>query len=77
MSKYDYKLLVSADTSVCVGAGLCVTTAGQVFDQRDEDGIVDLLQAEPDEQYYEAVESAVRKCPSKAISAQRLAKVTN
>jgi ferredoxin len=74
MSKYDYKLRVSANTNVCVGAGLCVTTASHVFDQRDEDGIVDLLQAEPDEQYYEDVESAARKCPSKAISVQHLAK---
>lgn len=74
MPKYDYTLQVSVDQSVCVGAGLCVTTAGAVFDQRDEDGIVDLLQAYPPEDVYEDVESAARKCPSKAIRVQHLAK---
>lgn len=74
MSKYDYKLRVSVNQNVCVGAGLCVTTAAAVFDQRDEDGIVDLLQAEPSEDTYEDVESAARKCPSKAIRVEHLAK---
>ena len=33
---------VHADRDVCIGAGMCVLTAGAVFDQ-DDDGIVVLL----------------------------------
>ena len=38
---------VVVDQSRCVGAGQCVLVAPEVFDQRDEDGIVVLLQENP------------------------------
>lgn len=34
---------VIIDENKCVGAGQCVLAAADVFDQRDEDGIVVLL----------------------------------
>ena len=59
---------------VCVGAGLCVMSTSEVFDQRDEDGVVKLLQGEPPEELYEKVLGAARKCPSKAIKVEQVAK---
>lgn len=72
MANDSFKLRVSVDQSVCVGAGLCVLSTSDVFDQRDEDGIVKLLDAYPDEALYEKVLSASRKCPSKAIKVEKL-----
>jgi ferredoxin len=68
MTKGNFRLRVSIDQSVCVGAGLCVLSASDVFDQRDEDGVVKLLQVYPDEAQYEKVLGASRKCPSRAIT---------
>lgn len=42
--------------------------ADQVFDQRDEDGVVVLLQAEPPADQEHAVRQAVLVCPTGAIS---------
>lgn len=58
---------VTADRDVCIGAGLCVTTAEEVFDQGD-DGLVVLRMADPPEAYAERVRQAVRACPSGALS---------
>ena len=72
MSKYKFKLRVSVDQDVCVGAGLCVLSTSEVFDQRDEDGVVKLLQVYPEEELYEKVLGASRKCPSKAIKVEQI-----
>jgi ferredoxin len=42
--------------------------APDVFDQRDEDGIVVLLDAEPPEELHEIVREASGVCPGLAIS---------
>ena len=55
-----------------MGAGLCVLSASDVFDQRDEDGVVKLLQVYPDEAQYEKVLGASRKCPSRAIKVEQM-----
>lgn len=68
----DYKLRVSVDQDVCVGAGLCVLSTSEVFDQRDEDGVVKLLQDEPPASLHEKVMGAARKCPSKAIKVEQV-----
>jgi ferredoxin len=44
-----------------------VVVAPEVFDQRDEDGMVVLLQAQPDPALRPAVEKAARLCPALAI----------
>ncbi|SOE93820.1 Ferredoxin [Burkholderia sp. D7] len=72
MSKYNFKLRVTADEDLCVGAGLCVLSSSDVFDQRDEDGVVKLLQVYPDQALYEKVLGASRKCPSHAIKVEQL-----
>lgn len=56
---------IVADRDVCIGAGLCVTTAPAVFDQ-DDGGIVELV-GEPGDDTVAAVEEAVRLCPSGAL----------
>lgn len=57
---------VEADRDLCVGAGTCVLTLPQVFDQDDE-GLVTLLEADPGDDTGELVGRAVRLCPSGAI----------
>ncbi|WP_049572959.1 ferredoxin [Nonomuraea sp. SBT364] len=59
---------IKADTTVCIGAGMCALTAPQVFDQSEDDGTVMLLQPAPPADQEDAVRRAVTLCPSGAIS---------
>ena len=43
-------------------------SAAEVFDQRDEDGIVTLLNADPPPELHEAVRHAAALCPALAIT---------
>ncbi|GLX10128.1 ferredoxin [Microbispora sp. NBRC 16548] len=61
----DMKAIV--DEAKCCGAGQCVLIAPEVFDQRDEDGIVVLLEPEPAEDQHTAVREAAAVCPAAAI----------
>ena len=57
---------IEADRDVCIGAGMCVMTAPEVFDQ-DDDGVVVLLaDPVPDDEADHARE-AVRLCPASAL----------
>ena len=56
---------VHADQEVCIGAGMCVLSAGDVFDQ-DDDGIVVVLDEHPADA--PSVRDAVANCPSGALS---------
>lgn len=38
---------ITVNEDLCCGAGQCVVLAPEVFDQRDEDAIVMLLEAQP------------------------------
>ncbi|MFE4963736.1 ferredoxin [Streptomyces sp. NPDC056660] len=58
---------ISIDFDKCCGAGQCVLAAPEVFDQRDEDGIVVLLDENPPEEQYENVRQAAAVCPAAAI----------
>lgn len=58
---------VLIDEHRCVGAGQCVLVAPDVFDQRDEDGIVVLLQENPGPELHEEVRQAAMLCPALAI----------
>ncbi|SET58631.1 ferredoxin [Nonomuraea wenchangensis] len=58
---------VTIDEDKCCGAGQCVLIAPEVFDQRDEDGIVVLLDAEPGADRHAAVHEAAAVCPAFAI----------
>lgn len=58
---------IDVDRDICIGAGNCVMTLDTVFDQ-DEEGLVDLRQAEPPAELADRVERAVQLCPAGAIS---------
>ncbi|MFC5745307.1 ferredoxin [Actinomadura rugatobispora] len=58
---------VTIDEEKCVGAGQCVFSAPDVFDQRDEDGIVVLLDADPPERLHDETREAAHVCPALAI----------
>ncbi|MGV9850292.1 ferredoxin [Streptomyces sp. NPDC003442] len=59
---------VQVDEAKCCGAGQCVLIAPEVFDQRDEDGIVVLLAPEPAEDQRSDVREAAAVCPAAAIT---------
>jgi ferredoxin len=59
---------VTVDQDKCVASGQCVLTAGDVFDQRDEDGIVVLLNPNPSAERAEDVRQAAALCPARAIT---------
>lgn len=63
----NHKLQVTVDLQKCCGAGRCVMTAPNVFDQGD-DGTVILLDAEPPTAEHKAVREAATVCPGAAIS---------
>jgi ferredoxin len=58
---------ITIDQDRCVGAGQCVLAAAEVFDQREEDGIVVLLDAEPPAASAARVRDAAALCPAMAI----------
>ncbi|MFG2894475.1 ferredoxin [Streptomyces sp. NPDC048248] len=58
---------ITIDEDKCCGAGQCVLVAPKVFDQRDEDGVVILLDAEPPLGQHDAAREAAGVCPAAAI----------
>ncbi|TXD00023.1 ferredoxin [Streptomyces sp. ISID311] len=59
---------ITVDRDRCVGAGMCAMTAGEVFEQHEEDGRVVLRMTEPPAQLADDVEEAEQLCPSRAIT---------
>lgn len=51
----------------CVASGQCVLAAMDVFDQREEDGIVILLNENPPAEQADDVRQAALVCPALAI----------
>ncbi|MFE6887763.1 ferredoxin [Streptomyces sp. NPDC057694] len=58
---------ITVDEGKCCGAGQCVLIAPEVFDQRDDDGIVILLDVEPPSEQHPLVDEAASVCPAAAI----------
>jgi ferredoxin len=58
---------ITIDQDKCCGAGTCVLLAPDVFDQRDEDGIVVLLNDQPPLELHEIVRESASVCPAAAI----------
>ena len=56
------------DQNRCVAAGQCVVVAPTVFDQREDDGTVIVLDAAPPPELLRDVQQAVHFCPSQAIT---------
>ncbi len=58
---------VTALRNRCIASGACVLAASQVFDQRESDGVVELLQAHPSLDQLKKVQQAVAACPSQVF----------
>jgi ferredoxin len=58
---------VKVEEHACIAAGQCVVASPDVFDQRDEDGIVVLLNDNPPDELTEDVRHAASVCPARAI----------
>jgi ferredoxin len=58
---------IELDEPKCVAAGQCVMVAPDVFDQRDEDGVAIVLDAEPGPEHEDEVREAAAVCPAAAI----------
>ncbi|MEV4162845.1 ferredoxin [Nonomuraea dietziae] len=59
----------TADTGVCIGAGMCALTVPAVFDQSEEEGLVVVLTSEVPAGLEQAVRRALTLCPSGALAA--------
>ncbi len=60
-------MIVRADRTVCVGAGNCVLTVAEVFDQDEAEGLVVVKVTNPPAELTELVRQAADLCPSGAI----------
>ncbi|BBY31012.1 ferredoxin [Mycolicibacterium sediminis] len=58
---------VTVDQDRCVSSGMCVMNAPDVFDQRDDDGVVQLLTDSPGDDRTQDTRSAATACPALAI----------
>jgi ferredoxin len=58
---------VTVDQDKCVSSGQCVLNASDVFDQRDDDGVVVLLNDNPGPEQAQNVRNAAAACPAVAI----------
>ncbi|MFC5749797.1 ferredoxin [Actinomadura rugatobispora] len=59
---------IEADRERCVGAGQCALAAPGVFDQREADGLVEVLDRRPPRSRWQAVREAEALCPAAAIA---------
>ena len=58
---------ITVNVDRCCGAGQCVLSAPDVFDQNDDDGRVVVLVADPAPDRHTDVRQAVNLCPARAI----------
>ena len=58
---------VVVDQDKCVSSGQCVLNADEIFDQRDDDGVVILLNDSPPSDQAESARKAAAACPALAI----------
>ena len=61
---------VKVDEQTCLASGQCVLAVVEVFDQRDEDGIVVLLEPHPPDDLAHEVRAAAAACPALAITVE-------
>jgi ferredoxin len=66
----EFDVHITIDETKCCAAGQCVFAAPELFDQRDDDGIVVLLDADPPEEQWENARQAAAVCPAVAIAVQ-------
>jgi ferredoxin len=61
------QMKVTVDQNICASSGNCVMNAPELFDQRDEDGVVVLLNEHPSSEQAEGARRAAAACPALAI----------
>ncbi|MDA2807826.1 ferredoxin [Nocardiopsis suaedae] len=59
---------IGADRDRCIGAGMCVLTAADLFDQDEEEGLVRVLDGAPAADRERDALRAARLCPSGALA---------
>jgi ferredoxin len=59
---------VEVNAAKCIASGQCVLNAPEVFDQRDDEGTVVLLEDSPAAEHHDAVREAAMVCPSGALT---------
>lgn len=59
---------ITVDTNLCEVHGDCVVAAPDIFDIGEDDEVVQVLDAEPGEEYRATVVQAARMCPVAAIT---------
>ncbi|KUH97049.1 ferredoxin [Mycolicibacterium acapulense] len=58
---------LTVDQDKCVSSGQCVLNASDIFDQRDDDGVVVLLNDSPADDQADDARKAAAACPALAI----------
>jgi ferredoxin len=58
---------VTVDQDKCASSGNCVMRGPEIFDQRDEDGVVVLLNPNPSAEQADDARAAAAGCPALAI----------
>lgn len=58
---------VTVHQDKCVSSGMCVMNSPDVFDQRDDDGVVVLLIESPSPDQADGTRDAAAACPALAI----------
>jgi ferredoxin len=58
---------VTVDQDKCASSGNCVMHAPELFDQRDDDGVVELLNDSPPAEQADNARKAAASCPALAI----------
>ncbi|OBF93443.1 ferredoxin [Mycobacterium sp. 852002-51152_SCH6134967] len=58
---------LTVDQDKCVSSGQCVLNATDIFDQRDDDGVVVLLNDSPADDQADNARKAAAACPALAI----------
>ncbi len=61
------QMKVTVDQDLCASSGNCVLNAPEVFDQREEDGVVVLLSPNPTPEQADGARRAAAACPALAI----------
>lgn len=58
---------VIAQTQKCIASGTCVLTCPQIFEQRDEDGVVHVVDEHPSLDLLTRVKQVIDLCPAQVF----------
>lgn len=61
-------MIIRVDEQLCASSGQCVATSAELFAQRVDDGVVQLLRDRPPAEFEDAAREAALMCPTQAIT---------